>query len=117
MTCRRTDARRRRSIYITYQPDTPSALHAMAQYILRRLALLVPVLLGVSLVVFTLVRLIPGTPRCWRSGSTSGSPPSNASRAQVVRARSAAAGAVRPLDAARAPGRPRHLAAHPPLGQ
>ena len=32
----------------------------MAQYILRRLALLIPVLLGVSLVVFTLVRLIPG---------------------------------------------------------
>lgn len=32
----------------------------MAQYILRRVALLVPVLLGVSLVVFTLVRLIPG---------------------------------------------------------
>ena len=51
----------------------------MAQYILRRVALLIPVLLGVSLVVFTLVRLIPGMPRCWRSGSTSGSPPSNAS--------------------------------------
>jgi len=32
----------------------------MATYILRRLALLVPVLFGVSLVVFTLVRLIPG---------------------------------------------------------
>jgi peptide/nickel transport system permease protein len=32
----------------------------MAQYILRRLALLIPVLFGVSLVVFTLVRLIPG---------------------------------------------------------
>jgi peptide/nickel transport system permease protein len=32
----------------------------MAQYILRRFALLLPVLLGVSLVVFTLVRLIPG---------------------------------------------------------
>src|SRR5215210_6040355 len=32
----------------------------MAQYIVRRLALLIPVLLGVSLVVFTLVRLIPG---------------------------------------------------------
>lgn len=32
----------------------------MAQYILRRLALLIPVLLGVSLVVFTLIRLIPG---------------------------------------------------------
>ena len=32
----------------------------MAQYVLRRLALLIPVLLGVSLVVFTLVRLIPG---------------------------------------------------------
>jgi peptide/nickel transport system permease protein len=32
----------------------------MTQLILRRLALLLPVLLGVSLVVFTLVRLIPG---------------------------------------------------------
>jgi peptide/nickel transport system permease protein len=32
----------------------------MAHYILRRLVLLVPVLLGVSLVVFTLVRMIPG---------------------------------------------------------
>jgi peptide/nickel transport system permease protein len=32
----------------------------MLQYILRRLALLVPVLLGVSVIVFTLVRLIPG---------------------------------------------------------
>jgi peptide/nickel transport system permease protein len=32
----------------------------MLQYILRRLALLIPVLLGVSLVVFTLIRLIPG---------------------------------------------------------
>jgi peptide/nickel transport system permease protein len=32
----------------------------MIQYILRRFALLVPVLLGVSIVVFTLVRLIPG---------------------------------------------------------
>ncbi len=32
----------------------------MTHYLLRRLALLVPVLLGVSLVVFTLIRLIPG---------------------------------------------------------
>ena len=32
----------------------------MAQYIVRRMALLIPVLVGVSLVVFTLVRLIPG---------------------------------------------------------
>jgi peptide/nickel transport system permease protein len=32
----------------------------MLQYILRRLTLLIPVLLGVSLVVFTLIRLIPG---------------------------------------------------------
>jgi peptide/nickel transport system permease protein len=32
----------------------------MIQYVLRRLALLVPVLLGVSIIVFTLVRLIPG---------------------------------------------------------
>ena len=32
----------------------------MLQYILRRLLLLIPILLGVSLVVFTLIRLIPG---------------------------------------------------------
>lgn len=32
----------------------------MLQYVLRRLLLLIPVLLGVSLVVFTLIRLIPG---------------------------------------------------------
>ena len=32
----------------------------MHQYILRRLLLLIPILLGVSLVVFTLIRLIPG---------------------------------------------------------
>lgn len=32
----------------------------MLQYVLRRLLLLIPILLGVSLVVFTLIRLIPG---------------------------------------------------------
>ncbi|MFO7310963.1 MAG: ABC transporter permease [Bacillota bacterium] len=34
----------------------------MSQYILRRFALTVPVLLGVSVVVFAMVRLIPGDP-------------------------------------------------------
>ncbi|HEY8497260.1 MAG TPA: nickel ABC transporter permease [Limnochordales bacterium] len=34
----------------------------MSQYILRRLALMLPVLLGVSIVVFAMVRLIPGDP-------------------------------------------------------
>jgi peptide/nickel transport system permease protein len=34
----------------------------MAAFILRRLALLVPVLLGVSIVVFTLIHYIPGNP-------------------------------------------------------
>ena len=34
----------------------------MLAFILRRLALLVPVLLGVSIVVFSLIRLIPGDP-------------------------------------------------------
>jgi len=34
----------------------------MLAYILRRFALLVPVLFGVSIVVFTLIRLIPGDP-------------------------------------------------------
>lgn len=34
----------------------------MLQFILRRLALLVPVLFGVSIVVFTLMRMIPGDP-------------------------------------------------------
>ncbi len=34
----------------------------MLVYILRRAALLVPVLLGVSIVVFTLVHRVPGDP-------------------------------------------------------
>ncbi|HLT59490.1 MAG TPA: nickel ABC transporter permease [Limnochordales bacterium] len=34
----------------------------MSQYILRRLALMVPVLFGVSVVVFAMVRMIPGDP-------------------------------------------------------
>ncbi len=34
----------------------------MGKYLLRRLALLVPVMLGVSLLTFTLMRLIPGDP-------------------------------------------------------
>src|SRR5688572_12792034 len=34
----------------------------MLAYILRRLLLMIPVLLGVSIIVFTLVRLIPGDP-------------------------------------------------------
>src|SRR5215212_3944279 len=34
----------------------------MLAYILRRLALLVPVLLGVSITVFSLMRFIPGDP-------------------------------------------------------
>ena len=34
----------------------------MSQYILRRLALMVPVLLGVSVIVFMMVRMIPGDP-------------------------------------------------------
>jgi len=34
----------------------------VSQYILRRFALTVPVLLGVSVVVFSMVRLIPGDP-------------------------------------------------------
>ncbi len=34
----------------------------MGQYIARRLISLIPVLLGVSIVVFSLIRLIPGDP-------------------------------------------------------
>ena len=34
----------------------------MTQYILRRLLSLIPVLLGVSIVVFALIRMIPGDP-------------------------------------------------------
>lgn len=34
----------------------------MTQYIIRRLAMMVPVLIGVSLVVFFMVRLVPGDP-------------------------------------------------------
>lgn len=34
----------------------------MGQYIIRRLLALIPVLLGVSILVFSLIRMIPGDP-------------------------------------------------------
>ncbi|MDY0404751.1 ABC transporter permease [Virgibacillus sp. 179-BFC.A HS] len=34
----------------------------MLKYIIRRLAMLIPVLLGVSLITFSLIHLIPGDP-------------------------------------------------------
>ncbi len=40
----------------------------MASYILRRLLLVIPVLLGVSLLVFSMVRLIPGDPAIFIAG-------------------------------------------------
>ena len=90
----------------------------MAQYILRRLALLIPVLLGVSLVVFTLVRLIPGDATLLAIGVDQRI---TAEQRELVR-KSYGLDQPQPvqyaaLDAARAAGRPGHLAAHPPLGQ
>ena len=32
------------------------------QYIIRRLLIMIPVLLGISLIIFTIVRVIPGDP-------------------------------------------------------
>lgn len=40
----------------------------MASYIIRRLLLVIPVLLGVSLLVFSMVRLIPGDPAIFIAG-------------------------------------------------
>ncbi|MFC7552601.1 hypothetical protein ACFQU7_10595 [Pseudoroseomonas wenyumeiae] len=40
----------------------------MLGYILRRILLLVPVLLGLSLLVFAIARLLPGTRWHWRRG-------------------------------------------------
>ena len=51
----------------------------MAQYIVRRLLALIPVLIGVSLVVFFLIRMIPGDPVIVMLGERRGSKMSNAS--------------------------------------
>ena len=40
----------------------------MSRYLLKRLLLAVPVLLGVSIVVFTMIRLIPGDPALLMAG-------------------------------------------------
>jgi peptide/nickel transport system permease protein len=47
----------RQSVFLFYK-----GFYAMTQYILRRILSLIPVLLGVSIVVFALIRLIPGDP-------------------------------------------------------
>src|SRR4029079_11248909 len=44
------------------QPDTSSDRGSMGQYIIRRIAASLPVLIGVVLVTFALARMIPGGP-------------------------------------------------------
>ncbi|MDI7261919.1 MAG: ABC transporter permease, partial [Thermodesulfobacteriota bacterium] len=39
-----------------------------SQYIIRRLLIMIPVLLGISLIIFTIVRVIPGDPGYIMSG-------------------------------------------------
>ena len=46
----------------------------MIQYVLRRLAILIPTLMGVSIVAFGLIRLVPGDPATLMLGERGGSP-------------------------------------------
>jgi len=40
----------------------------MLQYIIKRLLSTIPVLLGISLLLFFMLRMLPGDrPRCWRA--------------------------------------------------
>lgn len=39
----------------------------MIKYILKRIVQVIPVLLGVSIIVFLMLSLSPGDPRVWRS--------------------------------------------------
>ncbi|MEZ4562122.1 MAG: hypothetical protein R2853_05255 [Thermomicrobiales bacterium] len=85
----------------------------MFQYILRRLALLIPVLLGVSLVVFTLIRLIPGDATLLAIGVDTRITPEQ--RELVRKAYGldpACPGAIPALAGACGAGRPGNLAAH-----
>src|SRR5699024_4941122 len=44
------------------RPDSIGSEEAMLKYIIRRILLMIPILLGVSLVTFIIVRSIPGDP-------------------------------------------------------
>ena len=52
----------------------------MARYLIRRLIMLIPVLLGISIIAFAMLRLIPGDPARIMAGE-------RATEAQVQRAR------------------------------
>lgn len=60
----------------------------MASYIIRRLLLVIPVLLGVSLLVFSMVRLIPGDPAIFIAGEHASSADIEAIREQFGLTRS-----------------------------
>ena len=49
-------------------PDHPDTLPSMARYVLRRLALTIPILLGVSLLVFLMLHSAGGDPAQTFSG-------------------------------------------------
>lgn len=53
----------------------------MGQYIVRRLLIMIPVLLGVSLIIFTMVRVIPGDPAIIMAG-----PHANKEQIEQIRA-------------------------------
>jgi len=53
----------------------------MTRYILKRLAMLIPVLFGVTIVSFSLLQIVPGDPAVLLAGrGTSASPSATANR-------------------------------------
>ena len=87
----------------------------MSQFLLRRLLLTIPVLLGVATLVFSLIHLVPG-----RSGAGDARrkrvAAGHGAAARAPRARSAAARAVRRLHERRRVRRSGHVAADQPAG-
>ena len=85
----------------------------MLKFILRRVLLMIPVLLGVTLVTFIIVRSIPGDPVQMLLGADRRTTPEQIEAIrQCLWARSIAAGAVPEVAGACADRRPRRLVAH-----
>ena len=85
------------------------------RFLVRRLLLTLPVLLGVATLVFALIHLIPGDPAQAMLGETASEEEVAALR-DAPRPRPSAARAVRRLPAGRRPRRPRHVAAQQRAG-
>ena len=102
------------------RPRGPSSGQAcdlsMLRFILTRLSLIIPTFIGMTLLAFFLIRLVPGDPIETLAGERGIDAARHAAAAQGIRARPAGARAVRHLHRPRAARRPRQIDHHAGAG-